>query len=138
MPDPQILWSGGGFLLLAIAIAALWLSLRGRTMVGALGEASMNFDADGLAEYAQRLRSLIDSGFGEAEITRLMAEVQQMDPNEERTFDFPVTWQGQPTTLLVEVFMDDTHAPDVSFIALPELADRIRADMLTWAEEKGL
>jgi hypothetical protein len=138
MPDPQILWSGGGFLLLAIAIAALWLSLRGRTTVGALGEASMNFDTDGLADYVQRLPSLIGGGFGEAQLGRLMAEVREMEHNEERTFDFPITWQGEPTTLLVEVFMDDIGAPDVAFIALPELATRIQADMLAWAEEKGL
>ena len=138
MPDPSILWSGGGLILLALAIAALGLWLRSRRTVRVLGEASMNFDTDGLAEYVQRLPALIGGGFGEAEIARVMAEVREMEHNEGRILDFPITWQGEPTTLLVEVFMDDIDAPDVAFIAVPELAARIQSDMVGWAEEKGL
>jgi hypothetical protein len=129
-PSPWVFLGLIGFWVVLFAL----LPFLRRPQVTKLGEASMNFDTEGLQEYVQRLPPLIDAGFGEHEIARLMAEVREMEHDEERSLDFPITWRGKPTTLLVTLFMDDIDAPDVGFLALPDLAERIDADMREWAE----
>lgn len=135
--DVSLPWAFLAIILFWVLLFALMPFLR-RPQVTKLGEASMNFDIEGLADFVQRLPALIDDGLGAPEITRLMAEVRDMTHNEERVIDFPITWRGEPTTLLVTVFMDDDDAPDVEFVALTTLAEQIDAEMRLWTDANHL
>ncbi len=103
-----------------------------------LSEASMNFDLDSLAPFLRRVSGQVDSGFGDAEISTLMAEVSAMAIDAEKQWNFSVVHGGHPTQLQVRVFMDDIEAPDVYFFTSATLAQAIDQEMKTYAEELGI
>ncbi len=103
-----------------------------------LSEASMNFDLATLAPFLDRVSSLVESGFGEPEITRFMAEVSAMGVDAEKRWSYSVIHAGHPTPLQVAVFMDDIEAPDVAFFTSAALAEAIDQEMMKFAEELGI
>ena len=104
----------------------------------ASSEASMNFDLENLAPFLERVSGLVETGFGEAEIADLTAEVSAMALDDERQWSFSVTHAGQPTALQVRVFMGDIDAPDVAFFTSDPLAEAIRQELTAFAEALGI
>ncbi len=102
-----------------------------------LTEASTAFDLGNLEPFLHRVSNLVDSGFGEPEISELMTEVSAMAVDTERKWRYTVIHAGQSTPLEVHVFMDDFEAPDVAFFTSKVLAEAISRKMDSFMEELG-
>lgn len=87
-------------------------------------EASMNFDADMVESFLERLSALIE-GFGPVEISRLLRAVNELEVDNECTLAFRVTRNGQPIQLNIQVFKDDVDSVDLYFFAPGELVEEI-------------
>lgn len=125
------------FLILAVSCSSSDMP-KDASSVSGLSEVSMNFDLDTLTPFLSRVSGLVDSGFGEPEITELMAEVSSMAVDAEKQRTYSVIHAGRSTPLEVRVFMDDVDAPDVAFFTSPTLAEAIGQEMMKFAEELGI
>jgi len=102
-----------------------------------LVEASMNFDADMVGPFLERLSGLA-AGFGPAQIDEVLKVVNELDVDEERQLDFRVTYQGDEVPMRISVFKDDIDAPDVYFFGPPALIEEINKLTSNFCEEHGI
>ena len=107
--------------------------------VNGVAEASINFDMADVRPFLERVASLgvIESGFGDPQIDKVVAWVQQMEVDAEEEMTFTIRYKGAEVPLIVHVFMDDEEAPDVYFFTAPELANAIQAEMRRYSDELG-
>ena len=98
----------------------------------------MNFDMENLEPFLLRVTNFVPEGFGQSEVSKVMAMVKSMAPDEEKEQEFPIQFAGKPSSLRVRVFMDDIDAPDVYFFSPRDLATTIDAEMERFCEELGL
>lgn len=91
-----------------------------------LKEASSALDMGQLKPFLSTLIPLIESGFSESQVNRVMELVESMDVEEEKEVgNFQIKYNGRDTVLVIKVFMDDIDAPDLYVFTDPELADEI-------------
>ncbi len=103
-----------------------------------LQESSMNFDMENLEPFLQRVASLIPEGFGQAEVSELMSKAKAMAPDEEKSQEFTIQFDGKQSPFWVEIVMDDVDAPDAYFFSPPGLAIKIDEQMERFCEERGI
>ena len=85
-----------------------------RSYPKSLQEWSSNLDMDDLVPTLKKLARCIDKGFGESEIAEVAAVAEDTPVEQTRTFRFPVRSRDRTGDLWIELFMDDTDAPDVA------------------------
>jgi hypothetical protein len=102
-----------------------------------LAEASMNFDANAVEPFLQRLSPLI-MGFGPTEIGQVLKAVDELEVDDERELCFQVTHHGQAVPLNIRIFKDDVDAPDLYFFAPQKLVEEINQQMNVFCEEYGI
>jgi DNA helicase TIP49 (TBP-interacting protein) len=102
-----------------------------------LEEASMNFDLEGVAPFLRRIIPLLDSGFGEEEIQRIVQTATRLQVDDEQMLEFPIRYDARATILRVVIFMDDVAAPDIAIFTHPALARAIQTAMIDYADEQG-
>ncbi len=107
-------------------------------MADDLVESSMNFDLENVRPFLQRISSLIEIGFGPAEIDHVVALADSMQHDDEQTLEFQIQLGNQRSTFRVGIFMDDIDAPDMYFFGPADLAERIDAEMDRFCEELGI
>jgi hypothetical protein len=100
-------------------------------------EASMNFDADMVESFLEKLPALIE-GFGPVEISRLLRAVTELEVDNECMLAFGVTRNGQPTQMNIQVFKDDVDSVDLYFFAPRELVEEIDKIMDVFRTEHGI
>ena len=100
-----------------------------------LRETSGNFEVDHLQHFLQRVKTLVDSGFGEDEILQVQTAAESMPIDFSKRLEFPVDFKGNPTSLGITLFMDETESPEVSFLTHPDLAETINEQMTRFFEE---
>jgi hypothetical protein len=98
-------------------------------------ESSMNFDLENVPPFLVRVSPLVESGFGEAEIWRVVKLVNELEHDDEGELLFNIRYDGQPCELRVRVFMDDIESPDMYFFSPPGLAEKISDEMERFADE---
>jgi hypothetical protein len=103
-----------------------------------LEEWSANFDAENVEPFLRRVSSLIESGFGDAEIKKATAFINSTGHDDEREMAFRVKYRGNDTDFRVRIFMDDIDSPDLYFFAPSALCDEIGQEMEKFAEELGI
>ena len=101
-----------------------------------LMEASGEFEIEDLQPFLERVSSLVPSGFGEAEVASIVTLAQNMAVDDEKIIDFSIQYDGENTTLRLDVFMDDLDLPTVYFFAPPKLAELITAEMRNYQQEQ--
>jgi hypothetical protein len=101
-------------------------------------ETSGNFDLENVRPFLERLKPFIESGFSDKEIGQIQKYVESMEVDDERDFEVPIKFKGQSSVLKIHVFMDDIESPDIAFLAVPELADKIDEEMKRFFEELGI
>lgn len=104
-------------------------------MINDLIESSMNFDLENVRPFLQRVASLIDAGFGAAEIDRVVSLAENMAHDDEQTIEFQIKYHGTPSPFRIGIFMDDIDAPDMYFFGPASLATQIDAEMEKFCEE---
>jgi hypothetical protein len=104
---------------------------------GDLSEASMNFDADGVLPFLQRIGNIVED-FSATQAQALANEIAGVPIESKRTWTFTVRYQGAEVPLRVHAFMDDTDSPDLAFFTKPDLAAVIQREMTAYAEERGI
>ena len=108
---------------------------KGKAMTE-LVEASGEFEIEDLQPFLERVSLLVPSGFGEAEVASIVTLAQNMAVDDEKVVDFSIKYDGENTTLRLDVFMDDLDLPTVYFFAPPELAELITAEMNYYQQEQ--
>lgn len=103
-----------------------------------LEESSMNFDAEYVIPFLERLKPLIEDGFSDREISQVRSLLQNMEVDEEKELEFPIKYKGEQSVLRIEIFMDDIDAPDVYFYTHPKLAEEIDKEFEKFADELGI
>jgi hypothetical protein len=101
-------------------------------------EASMNFDLEHINVLLRRITSLLSAGFNESDAATIATLTESMDVGEEREFSFEVIHDGQPSQMLVRIFLDDADAPDVYFFGSKDLIRRVDFEMERYGEELGI
>ena len=104
---------------------------------GNLTEASMNFDSDGVAPFLTRLGSLAE-GLSEPDLRELTSQIIALPIGSERSWEFVVRHDESEVPLRVHAVMDDNEAPDLYFYTSPQLATAIQAELLEFAESRGM
>ena len=94
-------------------------------------ETSMNFDIEDVEPFLLSLSARLESGFSRADARNLAAEIARMQPDDERDWQFDVSFRGTRAPLTVRVFMDDVAAPDLAVAGLEALIAAVE-------EERGL
>jgi len=120
----------------AVGLAALGCGGSPRSEPN-LEEVSANFDLADVRPFLSRVSAVLDSGFGEAEVDRLVSHIGQQAVDSEQTYEFAVTFDRRRGTLRVVAFMDDVGAPDMAFYAPPTLAARIDSLLRGYLQERG-
>ena len=100
-----------------------------------LRETSGNFEIEQLQHFLQRVKTLVDSGFGESEILQVQTVAESMPIDSSKRLEFPVDFKGSATSLGIALFMDETEFPEVTFLTHPELAETIDRQMTRFFEE---
>ena len=100
-------------------------------------EASMNFDADMVGPFLERVSALI-GGFGPEEISKLQTVVDELEVEDERELRFQVTHNGQLVPMNIRIFKDDEDAPDLYFFAPRKLIEEIDKVMHAFCEEHDI
>jgi hypothetical protein len=103
-----------------------------------LNEASMNFDAENVAPFLDRVSPLVESGFGPTEKEKVLDFLASLRIDEEKELSFSVRYAGTTSTLKVRIFLDDVGAPDLYFFACAPLSIAIQAEMERFADELGI
>jgi hypothetical protein len=103
-----------------------------------LDEWSTNFDAENVEPFLRRVSSLIQSGFGDAEVKTAAEFVNSTAHDDEREMAFRINYRGNESDFRVRVFMDDINSPDLYFFAPPVLCEEIGREMEKFAEELGI
>jgi hypothetical protein len=95
--------------------------IKQRSISGSFEEWSSNLDMDDLEPLLRKASALVDSGFGKTEIEEVIGVLEEMKPDQTRTFRFGVRFQKKKTDLYVVLFMDDIDAPDLAIHSAPAL-----------------
>ena len=95
----------------------------------ALEEWSSNLDIEDLNPTLMKLSQCVDSGFGKQEIAEVTGVVDEMKPDQTKTFRFPVAGRGQETELWLVVFMGDIDTPDLAVHTRPDVIERFAGMM---------
>ena len=103
-----------------------------------LNEASMNFDAENVAPFLDRVSPLVESGFGPTEKKKVLDLLASLKIDDERELSFSIRYSGKASTLKVRIFLDDVGAPDLYFFACPPLSIAIQAEMEKFADDLGI
>lgn len=103
----------------------------------ALEEASMNFDAENVAPFLERISPLIESGFGPDEKKKVVDLLAKLRIDEEAELSFAIRYAASKSTLKVRLFIDDGDAPDLYFFACAPLSIAIQSEMEKFADELG-
>jgi hypothetical protein len=85
-----------------------------------------DFDMEDVDAFLARVSSLVESGFGAAEVARLTKRIRRMKVESDRWFSYRVRYAGREEKLKVYVFMDDIDTPEIAFHASPALCAAIR------------
>jgi hypothetical protein len=100
-----------------------------------LRETSGNFEVDHLQHFLQRVKTLVDSGFGEDEILQLQTAAESMPIDSSKHWEFPIDFKGTPTSSGLRSSWDETEFPEVSFLTHPDLAETIDQQMTSFFKE---
>jgi len=103
-----------------------------------LNEASMNFDAENVAPFLDRVSPLVEAGFGPTERKKVLDLLASLQLDDEKVLSFSIRYAGKPSTLKVGIFLDDIDAPDLYFFACAPLSVAIQAEMEKFADERGI
>jgi hypothetical protein len=103
-----------------------------------LKEASMNFDAETVGPFLDRVAPLIESGFGSPEKMQVLDLLASLQLDDEKELSFSIRYAGEKSTLKVGIFLDDFDAPDLCFLACEPLSAAIQAEMIKFADEMGI
>jgi hypothetical protein len=103
-----------------------------------LNEASMNFDAENVAPFLERVSPLVESGFGAAEKKKVLDLLASLGIDDEKELSFPIRYAGKTSTMKVRIFLDDVGAPDLYFFVCAPLSIAIQAEMEKFANELGI
>ena len=95
------------------------------TACDGLVESSINFDAEDVRPFLERVSQLIEQGFGHTEVDQVSEMVHGMECEDEKELGFPIVHSGSESFFAIRVFLDDTDAPDVYFFGPPKLAEQI-------------
>lgn len=87
---------------------------------------SANFDLEQVAPFLKRVAERIEGGVQTADIERLVTDLEDMEPDEEATFTFTITYLAERQPLEIRVFMDDEGAPDLEFVSGPKVVSMIQ------------
>src|SRR5579862_7411843 len=101
----------------------------------ALEEASMNFDCEEVGPFLGRLTSKFPI-LPPCDCDRLVREIAAVPVARVGKWHFDVTYDQRSVPLEVRAAMEDFNAPDVYFFTVPELADRIQAEMRAFADSR--
>jgi hypothetical protein len=100
-------------------------------------EASANFDVEDVEPVLARVAGLVDSGFTASDAKLVASTIAKQPVGSEREYRYPVRAAGGATELRIVAVMDDVDAPDLSFVAHPELARAIQAAIAQYMNEVG-
>jgi hypothetical protein len=100
-----------------------------------LRETSGNFEIEHLQDFLRRIKTSVDSGFGEEEILQVQTVVESMPIDSSKRLEFPINFKGTTTSLGITLFMDETELPQVSFLTHPDLVEIIDQQMARFLEE---
>lgn len=92
-------------------------------------EASTNFDMEQVEPFLRAVSELVEKGFGNEEIKRLLNMIEGMEHDDEKFVEFQVVYFGEEMPLVISVFMDDIDSPDISLFTFPVLAEVIDTEI---------
>jgi len=98
----------------------------------------MNFDAENVKPFLDRVTPLVESGFGASEKQQVLDLLASLQVDDEKGLSFAIRYAGKDTTLKVRIFLDDVDAPDVYLFACQPLSIIIQAEMEKFADELGI
>jgi hypothetical protein len=78
-----------------------------------LEEWSANLDMDDLEPTLKKLAACVEVGFGQPEITEVIAVAEEMEPEQTKAFRFSIKADGVKYEVWIAIFMDDVNAPDL-------------------------
>jgi hypothetical protein len=103
-----------------------------------LKEVSANFDLKNIEPFLNRITPLVQSGFSTEQISQILKGVVELKKDQEKKFEYRITYQNKSMPLKIKVVMDDLDSPLVYLFSEPVLADRINDEMHKFFQEKGL
>jgi len=103
-----------------------------------LQEFSTNFDPEMVRPFLERIQPFIESGFGAPQIEQVCQFVAGTPHDVERSLEFAIRHAGKSAKLQIRVFMDDIDAPDIYFFSPPALSQKIQAEYIKFADERGM
>lgn len=98
----------------------------------------MNFDAENVGPFLERIPALIESGFGPDERKKVLELLASLQIDDEKGLSFSIRYAGAKSTLEVRIFLDDAGAADLYFFACQPLSIAIQAEMEKFADELGI
>lgn len=103
-----------------------------------MSETSMNFDAESVEPFFERIASLVSDGFDHAEVVRLANWFNETEHDAGRDATLQVVFDGEPLALQISVFMDDFESPDIAFSSSAAFIQAIEAEYEQFCEEIGI
>jgi hypothetical protein len=94
-----------------------------------LAETSTEFGTDEVGPFLARVAPLVEEGFGESEIARVVEVAEALEVEEEATLRFEVICQGEQIPLLIHLFIDDFDLAAVHFFSAPLLIEAIEKEI---------
>jgi hypothetical protein len=98
-------------------------------------EASMNFDSEEVRPFLERLTARLFA-LQPCDIERLAREIIEVPVARVGRWHFDVVYDERSVPLEVRAAMEESAAPDVYFFTVPDLADRIQAEMRMFSDAR--
>jgi hypothetical protein len=127
-------------LVCGVAAALIYVTVKSRTadQEAETNGFSINLDLSDVEPVMELVCRQVESGFSEAEASKVVALAKRLEVGEERGLDFAVTYEGKSGNLRVQMFMDDVDAPDVRFLSdIPELVSMVENAIVKYMEDLG-
>lgn len=96
----------------------------------ATAEASTELDLKKLRPFLKAVQSLIESGFGDAQIDQIEQDFGKLAMDGSKTMMLPIRYQGEKVELRVVIRKEDVDTVEIRFFGPPKLAEQITQTML--------
>ena len=96
-----------------------------------------SFDVKYAGAVLRQVSRVFTSGFGQAEASRVEQDINGLKPDQPRTWQFSVQYQGRAEQLEIRALMDDLGMIDLDFAAGPDAAPAVRAAVDNYLSGRG-
>jgi hypothetical protein len=103
-----------------------------------LSEASMNLGQEHVGPLLNQISALFPDGFNPDAAAKVTDHVDGLWVGQSGNWEFTVTFNDQPTRLIIAAYKDDSDAPDLYFFSTTDVTAQINKELAAFSKAQGI